>query len=226
VREGSENFGGFNGALLASTVFYFGTFNPLHWGHWLLAQSVVSQGGFERLVFVPTGLPPNKQQQGDLLLPIAERIALIETAITAMGMGSVFSVSDVEAVMERPSYTGNTLAQLVGRPLATLSKGSVSLVMGQDTAETFDTWFDTETLQQVCRLWVAPRGDRRDSERDRLLEALAQRLPDTTIERLQFPAMGVSSSWLNGLASRGLWSVAAPWLLPATFLLWQQKVER
>jgi nicotinate-nucleotide adenylyltransferase len=62
--------------LKKETAYFFGSFNPLHFGHVLLAQTAYYQLGLAKVVLVPTGQPPHRQG----LLPIEHRLAMAKLA--------------------------------------------------------------------------------------------------------------------------------------------------
>lgn len=81
-----------------------GTFNPIHLGHLRAAEEIAGLLGLDRVVFVPSGRPPHKDQSP--VIPFAHRLEMVGLA-TAGRPG--FFVSDVEGRRDGPSYTVETL---------------------------------------------------------------------------------------------------------------------
>ena len=84
-----------------------GTFNPIHIGHLILAEEVREKAGLERIIFVPTYLPPHKDNSD--IAPASDRFKMLKIAIKA---NSYFCVSDIEIKRRGRSYTIDTLKEL------------------------------------------------------------------------------------------------------------------
>jgi len=89
---------------LARVAVLGGSFNPIHYGHLLLADDVLEQLDLDRVLFVPAAAPPHKAVA--LLAPAADRFAMVELAIAGHPR---FAVSDIELRRTGPSYTVDTL---------------------------------------------------------------------------------------------------------------------
>jgi nicotinate-nucleotide adenylyltransferase len=123
-----------------------GSFNPIHFGHLLLADEVAEVLDLDRLVFVPAAQPPHKPA-GDLA-PAQARYAM--TAL-AVGRHPRFEVSDIELLRQGPSYTVDTLAAL--RP-----RGQLHLLIGSETFLDLLSWREPATVARLARLVVVPRN--------------------------------------------------------------------
>jgi nicotinate-nucleotide adenylyltransferase len=132
---------------LARVAVLGGTFNPIHYGHLLMADEVLEALGADRVLFVPAGVPPHKPAAG--LAPAADRFEMVRLAI-AEHPG--FAISDVELVRAGPSYTVDTLATL-GRGGDTLF-----LVLGWETFLDLLAWREPRRLAALARLVVVPRA--------------------------------------------------------------------
>ncbi|MHB8837124.1 MAG: nicotinate-nicotinamide nucleotide adenylyltransferase, partial [Candidatus Methylomirabilia bacterium] len=88
---------------------YGGTFNPIHLAHLALAEEIRERLGLERVLFVPSNLPPHK---GAHLPSGAERLALVRLAIRG---NPAFGAIDLEVRRGGKSYTVETLRELAGR---------------------------------------------------------------------------------------------------------------
>ena len=89
---------------------YFGSFNPIHKGHIALAEWVVEQGLCDELIFIVSPQNPLKEQKE--LAPEFSRYEMCEMACQASRYPDRIKVSAVEFVLEKPSYTINTLRYL------------------------------------------------------------------------------------------------------------------
>ena len=111
------------------TGLFGGSFNPIHYGHLLLADEVLDTLGLDRLLFVTAPAPPHKPNAQ--LAPAADRHAMVELAITRHPK---FAASDVELRRGGPSYTVDTLVAL-GIPRA-----EAFLIVGSETFLDRLTW--------------------------------------------------------------------------------------
>ena len=131
---------------------YFGSFNPIHKGHIALAEWVVEQGLCDELIFIVSPQNPFKEQEG--LAPEFSRYEMCELACKASRYPEQIKVSAVEFVLEKPSYTINTLRYLrenFG------SEMQFSILMGADNIENFDKWREYEEILRDYPLLVYPR---------------------------------------------------------------------
>ncbi|WP_373532828.1 nicotinate (nicotinamide) nucleotide adenylyltransferase [Vampirovibrio sp.] len=136
--------------------FYFGTFNPVHSGHLMVAQSALSQFGgllgFERITFMPAGTPPHRHEQPDLLAA-ALRLKLVQLA-TAHHPG--FTVSDFELSLPDKSYTVDTLSRLAQAGLIT---PPVPFIIGADALAKLASWHQPDVLIDTVHFLQAPRPE-------------------------------------------------------------------
>ena len=137
---------------MQSILLYFGSFNPIHKGHIALAEWVVEQGLCDELIFIVSPQNPFKEQEG--LAPEFSRYEMCELACKASRYPEQIKVSAVEFVLEKPSYTINTLRYLrenFG------SEMKFSILMGADNIENFDKWREYEEILRDYPLLVYPR---------------------------------------------------------------------
>jgi nicotinate-nucleotide adenylyltransferase len=137
---------------MKKVLLYFGSFNPIHKGHIALAEWVVEQGLCDELIFIVSPQNPLKEQKE--LAPEFSRYEMCEMACSASRYPKQIKVSAVEFVLEKPSYTINTLRYLrenFG------SEMEFSLLLGADNIECFDRWRSYEEILSDYRLLVYPR---------------------------------------------------------------------
>ncbi len=120
---------------MARTALFGGSFNPIHYGHLLLADEVRERLGLDRVVFMPAGVPPHKPASG--IAPAADRYAMVSLAIAD---NPAFAVSDLELRRTGPSYTVDTV-DAMGLPPAQLF-----LVMGSETFLDLLSWREPQRL--------------------------------------------------------------------------------
>ena len=123
-----------------------GTFNPIHLGHLLLAETAREKLRLDRVLFIPTGTPPHKRAAG--LLPGPDRMALIEAAIRGQ---PAFVSSDIELQRRGVSYTLDTVTTLHTQ----LPMAKLFLIVGQDMLGV--TWKGWPELMKMCTIVAAKR---------------------------------------------------------------------
>ena len=131
---------------------YFGSFNPIHKGHIALAEWVVEQGLCDELIFIVSPQNPLKEQKE--LAPEFSRYEMCEMACQSSRYPDRIKVSAVEFVLEKPSYTINTLRYLRENFGAEMK---FSILMGADNIENFDKWREYEEILRNYPLLVYPR---------------------------------------------------------------------
>lgn len=131
---------------------YFGSFNPIHKGHIALAEWVVEQGLCDELIFIVS--PQNPLKSSTELAPEFSRYEMCEMACASSRYPDRIKVSAVEFVLEKPSYTINTLRYLRSE---FGSQMQFSILLGADNIESFDRWREYEEILRDYRLLVYPR---------------------------------------------------------------------
>jgi len=131
---------------LARTAVLGGSFNPIHYGHLLLADDVADLLGLDRVLFVPAARPPHKPNAD--LAPAQDRYAMVELAIAGHPK---FAVSDLEFCRPGPSYTVDTLEALP------IPREELFLIIGSETFLDLLTWRSPRRVAQLARLVVVPR---------------------------------------------------------------------
>lgn len=122
-----------------------GSFNPIHFGHLLVADELGEILGLDRVVFVPAAQPPHKPAAE--LVPARHRYQMTALAVREHPR---FEVSDVELTRSGPSYTVDTLAALVPR-------GELYLLIGSETFLDLLTWREPRRVARLARMVVVPR---------------------------------------------------------------------
>jgi len=123
-----------------------GSFNPIHFGHLLVADEISEVLDLDRVLFVPAARPPHKPA-GDL----ANARHRFEMTALAVREHPRFEVSDVELRRTGPSYTVDTLTALRGR-------GHLHLLIGSETFLDLLSWREPRRVARLARLVVVPRN--------------------------------------------------------------------
>ncbi|MEM7656671.1 MAG: nicotinate (nicotinamide) nucleotide adenylyltransferase [Bacteroidota bacterium] len=136
---------------------FFGSFNPIHTGHLILAQTALNETDLDYIWFVVSPQNPFKLKKN--LLPEYDRFRMVELAIEGQDR---FLASNVEFSLERPSYTIDTLTHL----REVYGSYEFSIIMGQDNLQHLHKWKNYEALLKYYRFFVYPRVDSVSSEWD------------------------------------------------------------
>jgi len=134
---------------MAVTGLYFGSFNPIHNGHLMLANYLVENSGLDALWFVIS--PQNPFKTKESLLPDYQRLELVNRAIEGY---TKFAACDIEFSMPKPSYTIDTLTYLGEK----YPKREFALIMGTDNLDRLDRWKNYEQIINNHKIIVFPRN--------------------------------------------------------------------
>jgi nicotinate-nucleotide adenylyltransferase len=170
-----------------------GTFNPPHLGHLVCAQEAYVALGLDRVLFVPVHDPPHKEAEADP--GVEHRVELCRRAVAG---DERFGVSRVEADVEGPSFTVDTLRRLhESQP-----EDHLTFIVGGDMAHSLPAWREPEAILSLAELGVAERdGVRRQDIADRLAGMRG------AVERVHFfdmPRIDVSSTLIRSRIAAGL----------------------
>ncbi len=127
---------------------FFGTFNPIHVGHLIIANHLVENSDLDAVWFVVTPLNPHKKKKS--LLADNHRLAMVRIAVEDYPK---LQVSDIEFNLPQPNYTVTTLAHLGEN----FPDHSFSLLIGEDNLKSFHKWKNYEVILENYSLFVYPR---------------------------------------------------------------------
>jgi nicotinate-nucleotide adenylyltransferase len=125
-----------------------GTFNPIHIGHLILAEEVREKLLLDKVIFVPTYIPPHKQNSD--VAAATERMRMVKAAIK----GNMFlKASDIEIKRKGPSYTVDTVRALNKK----FPGDEMYFIAGSDLLKYLDEWKDFQELLGLVKFVVATR---------------------------------------------------------------------
>ncbi|MBI3864841.1 MAG: nicotinate-nucleotide adenylyltransferase [Planctomycetia bacterium] len=161
-----------------------GTFDPVHYGHLLLAEQCREQCRLDQVWFIPAGVPPHKVSEA-----IAAGRVRAEMLDLAIAGHEAFRVDRREIARTTPSYTVDTLTEIRTEfPAARLF-----FLMGADSLRDFTTWREPERILELAELAVVNRGEGRPAPPDVLSgKGVIERIHHVTI-----PFVDISSSDLR-----------------------------
>lgn len=128
---------------------YFGSFNPVHIGHLIIANHVLNSTDIKRIWFIVS--PQNPLKKSNTLLNEHNRLHLVRLAIED---NTSMSASDVEFKLPRPSYTIDTLAHLKEK----YPDNEFSLIMGSDSFHNINKWKNSNQIIANHRIIIYLRS--------------------------------------------------------------------
>jgi nicotinate-nucleotide adenylyltransferase len=127
---------------------FFGTFNPIHIGHLVIANYFANLPELDQIWLVVT--PQNPLKQKSTLLADHHRLALVQLAVEN---NDRLKACDIEFKMPQPNYTIDTLAYLKEKH----PKHQFSLIIGEDNLRGFTKWKNYEIIRDTYPMFVYPR---------------------------------------------------------------------
>jgi nicotinate-nucleotide adenylyltransferase len=124
-----------------------GTFDPVHYGHLILAEQCREQGRLDEVLFTPAPRPPHKPR------PCARFDQRVEMLGLALAGNPTFRIEEMEKERESPSYTVDTLAELRRRRL----DDELLLLVGGDTIRDLHLWYEPRRILELAGLLVVAR---------------------------------------------------------------------
>lgn len=133
---------------MKKTGLFFGTFNPVHVGHLIIANHMVEFTDLDEVWFVVTPHNPHKEKKS--LLKDYHRFEMVYRATEDM---ADISPSNIEFDLPQPNYTAHTLVHLEEK----YSDRDFALIMGEDNLRSFPKWKNHEAILAKNELYVYPR---------------------------------------------------------------------
>lgn len=127
---------------------FFGSFNPIHLGHLIIAESMVDMAGLDQVWLIVSPQSPFKEKRS--LLSEVDRLYMCELAL--QGNDRV-RANNIEFALPKPSYTVDTLTALATR----FPRYSFSLIMGADNLTTLHKWKNYRAIVDHYPILVYPR---------------------------------------------------------------------
>ncbi len=133
-------------------MLYLGSFTPIHRGHVALAEYVIDRKVCVQVIMIVSPRNPLKSVEG--LAPEVDRFEMVEAACASSRYPEQIKASIIEFLLERPSYTINTLRHLSENYGA---DSDFSILMGGDIIPQFDKWRSYEEILANYPIYVYPR---------------------------------------------------------------------
>ncbi|MBA3898936.1 MAG: nicotinate-nucleotide adenylyltransferase [Bacteroidetes bacterium] len=161
------------------TGLFFGSFNPIHIGHLILASYMAEFADLKQVWFVVS--PHNPLKQKKTLLNDYQRLDMVKLAIDD---NPKFKAIDIEFKLPQPNYTIDTLTHLQEK----FPKKKFVLIIGEDNLKNFHKWKNHEVLLEQYELYVYPR-------KDLLQKSILAEHPK--VKMIDAPVVEISSSFIR-----------------------------
>ena len=162
-----------------------GTFNPIHNAHIKMAEFALGKYDFEKIIFIPSYLPPHKEINKNLA---QHRFNMVKLAVKD---NPKFEVSDVEYKSEGKSYSLITVKKIIEHYGIS---GKLNFIIGTDAFAKLNTWYKADELKNLVHFIVFPRSGTID-------ETIFKQYKTNgwNFEITDFPEMDISSTEIRNI---------------------------
>ncbi|RLD24857.1 MAG: nicotinic acid mononucleotide adenylyltransferase [Bacteroidetes bacterium] len=162
---------------------FFGSFNPVHIGHLIIANIMVETSDLNQVWFIVS--PQNPLKAAKSLAHEFDRFDMVQAGID----GSYhLRASDIEFNMPRPSYTVDTLAYLADKH----PEHEFSLIIGEDNLKSFPKWKNYRAILDNYGLYVYPRPG----------ETKAELANEANVNWVEAPILDISATYIRNLVKQ------------------------
>ena len=176
---------------------FFGTFNPIHLGHIILANHIQQFGGVDQVWFVVTPRSPFKENVK--LTDDYDRLNMVNLALEEY---PELQSSQIEFHMPQPNYTIHTLAQLREK----YPQHEFSLMMGEDNLAGLHKWKNSDYLVKSYDILVYPRLIKTNKK---------PKIDMSRVKQIEAPIIEISSTFIRNLIKEN--KIYRPYLPPRVF---------
>ncbi len=159
---------------------FFGTFNPIHIGHLIIANHFAEFSDLDEVWLVVT--PHNPHKKRNTLLEDTHRLSMVRIAVENYPH---LKASTIEFDLPQPNYTVNTLAVLEEK----YPEDRFSLIMGEDNLKSFHKWKNFEVILENHEIYIYPRIS------EGILESQFSGHPK--IKKIEAPIVEISASFIR-----------------------------
>ena len=164
---------------------YFGTFNPIHVGHLIIANHFAEHSNLDQVWCVVTPKSPMKKKQS--ILDNNQRLEMVYLATKEYPK---IKPSDIEFQLKQPNYTIHTLAYLEEK----YPEYEFALIMGEDNLVSLPKWKNAEVILERYPIYVYPR---------KLHSEALKHTIQGNINKIDAPVIEISSSFIRKAIKEG-----------------------
>jgi len=182
------------------TCLFGGTFDPPHFGHLIVAQTIFEAEHFDQIVFVPAHIPPHKKER---------KISSVDLRLDMLKIATKdnpnFKISDIEIKRGGISYSLETIKAY--KEQSKLLREDLYYLIGSDSLSQFHTWQNPKYILEECQLIVAIRPGFRPSDIPNWILAKVQfaNVPRIEISSTQIRARWVEDKTIRYMVTQPVW---------------------
>ena len=182
------------------TCLFGGTFDPPHFGHLIVAQTIFEAEHFDKIVFIPAYIPPHKK--GQEISSLELRLEMLKIAIKD---NPNFEISDIEIKRGGISYSLETIRDY--KEQTELSQDELFYLIGSDSLKLFYAWENPKAILKECQLIVAIRPGFRPSDIPNWILAKVQfaNIPRIEISSSQIRARWIEDKTIRYMVTQPVW---------------------
>ena len=183
------------------TCLFGGTFDPPHFGHLIVAQTIFEAEHFDKIVFVPAHIPPHKMER---------KISSVSLRLDMLKMATMdnpnFEISDIELKRGGISYSLETIQTY--KEQTGLGGEDLYYLIGSDSLKQFQAWQNPKAILEECQLIVAIRPGFRPSDIPNWILAKVQfaNIPRIEISSTQIRARWVENKTIRYMVTQPVWT--------------------
>jgi len=190
-----------------------GTFNPIHYGHLLMAERARDALGIGKIIFMPTGIPPHKDIKE--VASAEDRLKMVELAIED---NESFIISTIELDREGKTYTVDTLKEIKS---AYGQDTELYFIIGADVVFDLLKWRSAGEVIKLCKFAAMQRPGYNKDEFHKQIKFLKDQY-NASIEIVEMPLIDISSSDIRGRLTHNL---SIKYMLPDKVIKYIDKEE-
>ncbi len=177
-----------------------GTFDPPHFGHLILAQTIFEAEHFDQIVFVPAHTSPHKDKT--VVSSVNLRKEMVKIAIQE---NPNFILSDIEIKRGGVSYSFDTIIEY--KEKTGIDSKNLFYLIGSDSLKTFHSWHNSDQILDECQIIVAIRPGFRPSD---INNEILARIQFANIPRIEISSTQIRKRWredktIRYMVSQSVW---------------------
>lgn len=172
-----------------------GSFNPIHFGHLIMAELLLDSAKMDRILFLPTGHAPHKKD----LIAAEDRYNMVKLAIED---NEKFLLSDIESKKAEISYTYDSITELK----KTFPEDEIFFVIGTDNLFNLESWNYFEKLALSTKFLLVNRYPGSNFQKEEIISKIKdlEKRYDAKIDAIENPIIEISSSYIRDRIKKGL----------------------
>ena len=170
----------------SKTGLFFGSFDPVHIGHLIIAEYMHMHTDLQKIWFVISPVNPHKTHQSQ-----TDSQTRLEMLHLALDDNQAFQLCDIELDMPQPNYTIYTLRKLKDK----YPEKNFVLIIGSDNLEGFEKWKDHKEILEMTEIYVYPRNVKKVKSRLSQIKS---------VHIIEAPLLELSSTIIRKGFARGL----------------------